>query len=521
VEKLALAMNQMMHPKMGVGRRMGTKMALKPKQIANLTLAAAAAVSPMLIVGIVFAAEQSLDWSPLFERTMRFATEQKVDADDLAHILVEPGDAATADKYYARITQKISFDIQTSHLDTLLEYLGYRGLRAVDLETLDPAVLMPQDQQAFAALSNAVESPNDFKVNTALTIDAFKSDTLLVARFFAPKIVDFNADPDKTAGHDPHKSGWRKIARLKALPKSQAATRGGIETAYVLFNFFQADPKAFPFSSKSADGKILINQSVNNQVIMVPQSFRKGLEDSVYYLDYQPFSIDRYKVGKALNAAFDTLDPNNSKRDYFVPTACSQCHGHDAERGAPNKQRTFPFGKVNYLDTDQWYDMMDFDFPATKSSQDVLFDGGRDHASAKYKAAVKVVWKLNNEIVRQNAKATRPDGSDAFKIDAGKKWLSLHANGEGPADILQRSIGNSHWANADRPLLQMLSRYCFRCHSSMYYDVFDRSAVVREKGTPKQPGPLLSYVESGFMPQGRKLDTTEKDKLVQLLQALH
>jgi hypothetical protein len=475
-------------------------------------------MTSVLATGIVVAAE--VGWRPLFERTMRFATQQKINPSDMGHILVETGDTTTADKYYARVTQKLGFDIQTSHLDTLLEYLGYRGLHALDMETLEPSLLMPQDQQGLGELANKVESPNDFRSNSALTLAAFKSDILLTARFFAPKIVDFNAAPNNGKGRDPHKPGWRKIVRLKALPGSQAASRGDIEFAYVLFNFFQEDPKAFPFATKSADGKSLVNQSVNNQVILVPRSFRKGVEDSVYYLDYQPFSVERYKVGKALNAAFDTLDPDNSRQDYFVPTACSQCHGHDREYGAPNGQGAFPLGKVNYLDTDQWYDMMEFDFPETKSNHDVLFDGGKDHASAQYKAAVKVIWKLNSEIVRQNAKALRPDGTDAFKVAAGKKWLSLHAKGEGPADLLTRVLGSKPWASNERPLLAMLSRYCFRCHSSMYYDVFDRAAVLREKGTPQQPGPLVTYVESGFMPQGRVLDKAEKDTLVQYLKAL-
>ncbi|MVT55288.1 hypothetical protein GPL17_33185 [Bradyrhizobium yuanmingense] len=486
-------------------------------KIPSLTFAGIGLTS-VLATGIVVAAE--VDWRALFERTMRFATQQKVDPSDMGHILVEPGDTTTADKYYARVTQKLGFDIQTSHLDTLLEYLGYRGLHAVDMETLEPSLLMPQDERGLEDLANKVENPNDFRANTALTLAAFKSDILLTARFFAPKIVDFNAAPNNTKGRDPHKPGWRKIVRLKTLPGSRAASRGDVEFAYVLFNFFQEDPKAFPFATKSADGKSLVNQSVNNQVILVPRSFRKGVEDSVYFLDYQPFSVERYKVGKALNAAFDTLDPNNSKQDYFVPTACAQCHGHDREYGAPNGQGAFPLGKVNYLDTDQWYDMMDFDFPETKSNHDVLFDGGKDHASAQYKAAVKVIWKLNSEIVHQNAKALRPDGTDAFKVAAGKKWLSLHAKGEGPADLLKRVLGSKPWASNERSLLAMLSRYCFRCHSSMYYDVFDRAAVLNEKGTPQQPGPLVTYVESGFMPQGRVLDKAEKDTLVQYLKAL-
>jgi hypothetical protein len=474
-------------------------------------------------VGLAVADETFFGWRPLLDRTLRTAKELKVDPSDMAHILVETGNEQQADEYYARITKKIGFDIASSHLDSLVEYLGYKGLHAVDLETLDPQLLSPQDQQGFTALSNSVENPAEFKANTGLTLAAFKSDALLSARFFAPKIVDFNAKPDTAPGHDPYKAGWRKLVRLNALPKSDAYIKGNIASAYLLFNFFSANPKDNPFPLKSADGKTLTNESVNNQVILVPRNFKKNVEDSIYFLDYQPFSVDRYKVGKALHAAFDTLDPNNgdTKQDYFVPTACSQCHGHDQERGDPNAHGNYSFGKVNYLDTDQWYDMMNFDFPNTKAQHDVVFDGNDlGHTSAKYKAAVGTFFKLNNEIVHQNETALRADGSDEFKILAAKKWISLHTKGEGPIDPLRRSIGKSAWANGELPLLQMLDRYCFRCHSSMYYDIFDRAAVLREKGTAQTPGPIVGYVSSGFMPQGRKLAQSEKDALVGYLKAL-
>jgi hypothetical protein len=46
------------------------------------------------------------------------------------------------------------------------------------------------------------------------------------------------------------------------------------------------------------------------------------------------------------------------------------------------------------------------------------------------------------------------------------------------------------------------------------------SITESETGTPKNPGPLINYVVSGFMPPGRKLDQPEKDKLVDYLKAL-
>jgi hypothetical protein len=100
------------------------------------------------------------------------------------------------------------------------------------------------------------------------------------------------------------------------------------------------------------------------------------------------------------------------------------------------------------------------------------------------------------------------------------RWLGLHQNGEGPVDALRRSIGNSSWKVGELPTLQLLDRYCFRCHSSMYYDVFDRTAVIKEKGSSGNPGPLILYVSSGFMPQGRKIGQQEKDQFVNYLKNL-
>lgn len=63
-------------------------------------------------------------------------------------------------------------------------------------------------------------------------------------------------------------------------------------------------------------------------------------------------------------------------------------------------------------------------------------------------------------------------------------------------------------------LLPVLNQYCFRCHSSIAYHVFDRKAVVTRKGS------ITARVTSGSMPQDRKLDGNTKNKLLALIDQL-
>ncbi len=383
-----------------------------------------------------------------------------------------------------------------------------------------------------------VTSPAEFAANPNLTLNAFNSGALLSARFLAPKIVDYNATPaDPKTGLDPHTPGWRKLIRLTALPNSDAYKKGGAKAAYVLFNFFEAKPDINPFPVKVSNGKLVNEagsqqQSVNNQVIVVPRTFKVGEDDSILFLDYQPFDAG-YAIGYFLNAAFDTLDPANSKQPYFLPAACAACHGHDYERGAPYTQKagrkTFPFGKINYLDTDQWYDMLKFDFPKTLAgNNDVVFDGGKDHSTSRYKTAVGVIHTLNTEIRAQNSGSQRPKGqmvngelaNDDFKVQAVSKWLQLHSHGEGPVSADKRSIGAKSWTQADLPLLELLDHYCFRCHSSMFYDVFDKATVVTRKAQLSAYVSACSPSGGCFMPQGRVLEKADRDNLVKYLSGL-
>ena len=69
-------------------------------------------------------------------------------------------------------------------------------------------------------------------------------------------------------------------------------------------------------------------------------------------------------------------------------------------------------------------------------------------------------------------------------------------------------------ADPDENLLPLMNQYCFRCHSSVRFHVFQKQAVIQRK-----PG-ILARVRSGNMPQDRKLSDDTKNLLLQLIQKL-
>jgi hypothetical protein len=408
-------------------------------------------------------------------------------------IFVTPGTDNDAVKYYLRIAPLLGVGDtkrDLANLTTLLGHFGLSSLTADKLESTAPADLM-------SAFPNAI----------------------LATRFFAPKIVDFNfAGPNPKY---PYKAGWRKLVRVAALPSSKA-DGAGLSAAYILFNYVQNDPTVDPFPDNSFK-----TESFNTQVIVVRKSFKKETDDSAFFLDYAPRSSG-YKINDFLSAAFDTApDPNNTHQNYYVPIACAQCHGHDQEGGSPSATETFPFITVNYLDSDQWYDMSTFgDFPSSPNANfDVLYDGTSNHASSQYRNAVDVLRKLNALIRQQNIDSARSDGNDLFRIAAVEKWLAVHQTNNNPVAPIDRALnlgnGGAVWQNTDddKQLLATLDHYCFRCHSSVLYSVFDKQGVLGEKtaiiNRVQRPSTNVAH-----MPQGRILDSNTIADLVARMKAL-
>lgn len=409
-------------------------------------------------------------------------------------ILISPGNAVAAKAYYKRIAPKLGVKDTEKDLSTLTFLLNHFGVKqtAEQFELATPSELMT----------------------------AFPNDQILASRFFAPKIVDFNS-PGKDP-KQPFKAGWRKLVRIVALPGSNAE-KAGLAAVYILFNYVQQNPNDNPFP----DAKFKV-ESFNTQAIIVPKNFKKGEEDSAFFLDYASRK-EKYKISLALNAAFDTPppeDPKKTKKDYFVPVACAQCHGHDQDDEEGIKG-AFPYIKVNYLDSDQWYDMASFgDFPFMENGPfDVLLDGGKDHTSQQYKNAVNVLRKINGLIRQQNSDSSRENGIDRFKIKAVEKWLSVHETNDAPVKPVDRALdlgnGAAVWKNVgDEPrLLALLDRYCFRCHSSIIYNVFDKQGVLDRRNKIINRIQLPS-TNKNHMPQGRVLDDPTITEFVKYMQNL-
>lgn len=424
-------------------------------------------------------------------------------------IFVDKGDRERALQYYRRISSKLSFplldpaDKPVADMNQLVEYLGYRGISAADLETLDPELLMPRTQEEFERLAGRVKNSALFTASRKL--EDFQNGNLLASRFFAPKIVDYTK-----SSVPPYVPGWRKLVQLKALASSPADA-AGVKTAYILFNFVKADVVADPFEK---------NDSKNNQVILVPKAFQAATEDSAIFMVF--LQGPQYPLGFALQGvAFDLPGP----ADYFVPGSCAQCHGHDQRNGPGSPvpaDGIYRQARLNYLDTDQWHDAMEFDFPQLKNSPwSVVFDGGKDIATARYKRAMTVIRQLNDGIKVQNASISSGD----FKLKAVEKWLQVHATQDGPVAAAQRAlevVPGQVWnpANADeQELLKLLNHYCFRCHSSIRYNVFDKDGVSSASGGFK--GRLTAPTTNlRYMPQGRELPPVDRDRIIELADKL-
>jgi hypothetical protein len=355
-----------------------------------------------------------------------------------------------------------------ANLDALLAYAGYTLATAAQLEEMSSLDL------------------------------AGKS--VVSTRFFAPKIINVQPPIDPNV-----KYGWRKVVRVPVASGS-GADIDGIESLWVLFNYFSATP-IFPDPLVSRSGAL--------QAILERKASTLGAPKfPVYFFVASPYP--EYKLGLYLEASFDAPapppregeDPAISK--YYLPYSCAQCHG-----AGSGMLKT----KINYLDTDHWFDRVQSgDSFADVPVANVLPDGGQP-GTDNFKIAFEMMRTLNQKIELQN-NAVDPD---SFQHKAVQTWNRLHPDAANTSHIptFDRSIAyapdNLSWqatAEPDRELLPMLNRYCFRCHSSFAYHVFDKKAV-------KSLAAYMKYlVQAGLMPQGQSLDAATKSKLEGLLDQL-
>ena len=402
-----------------------------------------------------------------------------------SHLQVATGDEAEARTYYQTVASP-QMKLETpeailgSSIKNLLVYFGYTDIEARDLHSLSSEELMARGTGT----------------------------DILATLFFAPKITKVSTP----AGAVPEAFGWRKLARFKARAGSNAEANG-MDSLHFLQNIFVASPAAVPAADK--------NVSLFNQAIVTRRSgsgpYSSG-KRALYFLAYDPLvKCDDGSggatactganvplrvngqlqsdgaLGFKLRATFDARNPETEapgKDFYYVPRSCQDCHG-----------KAISNGKLNFLDTDHWFDRVkpDYGLADAKFSQEdftalnqaVLPDGGADVTTPQFKKAFDVIRNLNVEIRAQNqdsAATTDPNAPANFQIRAVSKWIELHD----PAQLeptrhvppYQRGFGAQPWAAAseqERMLVYYLNRYCYRCHSSVRYSVFERDAVLNRK----------------------------------------
>lgn len=408
---------------------------------------------------------------------------------------VRPGSEAEAKAYYLQLQQKlVNFPrnpLTESSIADMLVYYGFPALLATDLQALSPAILMD-----FEQLRNAVTNKPEF--NSAYATRPLQSGEILVSRFFAPKIISVSdPQPDVPIGG----FGWRKVLRFQSRVGSPARN-DGLDTFYLLFNFADNAPK---FPEGKPAGQI--------QALLVPKYPTGGKHNDIYFLVYENLKSTNPnpgKVGLYLEATFDLASGVPADGKYYVPIACGQCHG--------TERVNQPGGKVNYLDTDHWFDRTGDDFKGVKAA-DVLVDSEAQ--------AYDTIRNLNTEIKKQNSDVLVA-GGPKFALLAVEKWLELHEKDQPNANRhvppLARGFaeagGDPIWTagtNPDDQLLPKLNQYCFRCHSSVRFHVFQKKEVIRRK---PGVGGILARVRSGNMPQDRRLTDDTKNLLLQLIEKL-
>jgi hypothetical protein len=376
---------------------------------------------------------------------------------------VPTGDAQSATNYYRLLAKQIEFStpdlIFETKLDDVAAYMGYAGFAGRDFQDLSPDTLMNSlPQLAVAETAHSFQHPNS--ILTSQGAAPINDDDILVTRFFAPKIMKIN-DPEAT-----RQLGWRKLVRLRARPGS-LAQKHDISSGIILFNFF-TDPGVLPFGPGV--------ESVNTQVILetdvakVPPPNSDG-PPSVYWLDYDALT-NGGQLSPALNAFFDAdqlPQASNGKQPYFVPDGCVACHGANIQ---------YPL--VNYLDTDHWFDRLENDFHDLKTNGiPLVFDAGtNDPESPSFKRAFDVIRKFNGEADAEVI-AAQPNHDEAL---ASHKWLEVHQANYGHAALADRAIGpEPRWSSTntdDLRVLATLNQYCFRCHGTVKFSVFNRAEIL-------------------------------------------
>ena len=392
---------------------------------------------------------------------------------------LDHGSAQKAETYYKLLPNKIGFStpekIFSTTLDDVVNYLGYVEVTGKTLQDGLPETLMSPSGPLAAG-----------------------KDEILATRFFAPKIMNIKLSENARP------IGWRKLVRLRARLGSLAEANN-IDYGIILFNFFTA-PGEVPFGPGAESGNTQVMLITN--VSKIPPSNVKEGPDTIYWLDYGPLSAGG-TLSFFLPASFDAneLQPDEKGiRKYFVPQACNACHGNNERRPM-----------VNYLDTDHWFDRLENDFKDLKTTGlPPLFDAQSNDTNAEsFKKAFDVIRRFNQEADEQVQHA-QPEHDETL---ASKKWLELHASSEEHFQPIDRTIGNlPHWSKeneADVKSLNYLNQYCFRCHGTVQFSVFNKQSMFNELRLMKIKQRISPDAKPGVrMPPDRELPNDVREYLL-------
>lgn len=416
---------------------------------------------------------------------------------------VPSGDPQSATNYYRRLATTIDFStpdlIFQTKLDDVATYLGYDGITGRDLQNLSPDILM-DPQNNLAGTNSSFQHPD--RLITAIGTAPQPTNEILVTRFFAPKIMNIH-DPESI-----RKIGWRKLIRLRARPGSRAAQHH-IGYGIVLFNIATL-PGAVPFSptDESKNTQVMLVTDLDN----VPPPNTPG-PPTIFWLDYRSFSDQDGILSLALDQTFDANElptPQNGTKSYYVPDGCVACHGGNPRRAM-----------VNYLDTDHWFDRLENDFPNLKASGlPLLFDAkNNDMTTPAYKRAFDVIATFNAEADAEVKKA-QPQCDEAL---ASAKWLEVHATNYDHVQPTDRAIGNDpRWSPNDTNdvrILSSLNQYCFRCHGTVKFSVFNKEEIRRPEFRALINQAVRSNTSLGLrMPPDRDLPDDVRNLILQFTQ---
>lgn len=459
-------------------------------------------------------------------------------------IATAPGDCFDAVRYYQEVGRRLGLTLKVgpdgSTVTQMVEFLGFEGMTANDLEVQPPDRLMSATQADFQALAQEAEFPDSFAAMRKL--EDFQDGKVVAVRYFAPKVANYNVVAGNSA-----LLGWRKLVRLQALEGSPATLKG-IRAGWVLFNTIRAPQQDQRFGigdifpTRNNQGPYVNSEAIQIILERDADAAAEGEGPTLFFLTYvgkyerNIKGLPPYGLSFHLEAKFDVAGayPDVVDGAYYVPGACAQCHGYAFRQERPASYAEVLTGprarrlSLNYLATDQWYDARangDFE---TLNGHDVpvLIDADPSDAAA-YEIVFDRFRALNRLIADQNCKS---QPADSLSVRSVATWLRNHATGVNHVDRWSRVLppaaaGNRAWSeqNAnDAVLLPMLDRYCARCHVTMFFGIYDKQSLYWRVDD------AVKRIRGGFpegklymrMPQGRELSEKVRADLIRYLDVL-